>query len=196
MSYISAANANFGALQPTPIETTNRILQASNAGEAAVKSQNLNVSVMDAVTGDIIIPQSVSSQVSQVFVASKAKPAKKRPAYLVRVTGWLEKFPKNGIYIAGGFPSSTTSATPTNPKYVDPAVATYLNTGSTLTAYPTAILSGSMPEVYFLDGTSVILVDDLTTNVELSMWAVTLKNIYLPTTGKFNFDIYFYLFLV
>lgn len=196
MPYISAANANFGALQPTPIETTNRILQASNAGEAAVKIQNLNVIVMDAVTGATIIPQNITSKVSQVFVASSATPTKKRPAYLLHVTGWLNSFPKNGIHIAGGFPSSTTSATPTSPKYVDPLVATSLNVGSTLTAYPNAILSGSSPEVYFLEGTAVTLIDDFSTGIELSMWAVNLKNIYLPTTGKFEFDLYFYLFLV
>lgn len=195
MSYLSDTNAHFGALQPITIDTAARLAQAANAGEAAIKIQNLNVYVVDASTGVAINPQSITSTVSQVLATPHAAHAKNQPAYLVHVSGWLQSFPSDGILISGGFPSSTTPATRISPKYVDASIDTYLNAGSTLTVYPTAIIAGSTPEVYFLEGGDVSLVNSVVNGVAVSMWAVTLDGTYIQTTGRFNFELSFNLFL-
>jgi hypothetical protein len=169
--------------------------QASNGVESATKIQNLNIEVVNTTTGTPITPINFSSTVAQVL-ATYIDPTTHNPiprpvpAYRVHVTGWIYELPADGVIIIGAFPTSTIPASTISPKYVNAALPSVLLPGSTLTSYPNVIFNGSTPEVHFVDGTPVTLLD-----TTLSFWSVEFDSIYMETTGKFQFDFSFDLFL-
>lgn len=190
--YILSGNKNFLPIQTIPVDVRNNMNQSSNGVEASTKIQNLNIEVVNTTTGDVITPINFSSTVAQVlatYIDPTTGPHPK-PAYRVHVTGWIYELPADGVIILGAFPTSTIPSANLNPKSVDATLPSVLLPGSVLTSYPNTIFNGSTPEVHFVDGTPVTLLD-----TTLSFWSVAFDSIYMETTGKFQFDFSFNLFL-
>jgi len=160
-NYILSSNASFGAIDPIPIETANRLRHASNNGEAATKVLDLNIVLSAAGTG---VPATIESTV-----------ARTPSGLLIHVIGWTTTAAQyTNLLFTGGVP----------PGSVAPTIGT-----SPILSYGTiqvinGVTSPVMPSVYLLSGDVEFTTSDWTFALPSITYAG--NNSYL----RFDFSFY------
>lgn len=136
-NYILSSNASFGAIDPIPIETANRLRHASNNGEAATKVLDLNI-VLSAA--DIPVPATIESTV-----------ARTPSGLLIRVSGWTTTAAQyTNLVFTGGVPPGT----------VAPTTGTILSYGTIQVI--NGVTTPVIPSVYVLSGNIEFTTSDWT----------------------------------